>query len=326
MEVVEFPGYIEEEKVEIAKKFLITRQLEESGLEEAELTFTEKAIRRIINEYTYEAGVRNLEREIGRVCRKIARLKAEKKSYPSRIADTSIEKYLGPPEFSATDAETEDQIGVATSIAWTMGGGDIMPIEVALTEGKGNLQITGQIGEVMQESAHAAMTYLKSRAKTFGLKSEVFEAVDVHIHVPEGAIPKDGPSAGITLATAMISAFTGRKVRKDVCMTGEVTLRGRVLQIGGVRNKVLAAHRNGLKTVLLPIKNEKDLVDVPKKVKSDLNLVFVKHMDDVLEAALLPAPKKAKKAAKKDQPAAAKPAKTSKSVSEDGPPPASAGV
>jgi ATP-dependent Lon protease len=323
MEVVEFPGYIEEEKVEIAKKFLIARQLEESGLEEGELTFTEKAIRRIINEYTYEAGVRNLEREIGRVCRKVARLKAEKKSYPSRIGDISIEKYLGPAEFSATDAETEDQVGVATSIAWTMGGGDIMPIEVALTEGKGNLQITGQIGEVMQESAHAAMTYLKSRAKNFGLKSEIFEAVDVHIHVPEGAIPKDGPSAGITLATAVISAFTGRKVRKDVCMTGEVTLRGRVLQIGGVRNKVLAAHRNGLRTVLLPTKNEKDLVDVPKKVKSDLNLIFVKHMDEVLEAALLPAPKKAKKVAKKDQPAAVKP---SKPVSEDGPPPASAGV
>jgi ATP-dependent Lon protease len=325
MEVVEFPGYIEEEKVEIAKKFLIARQLEESGLEEGELNFTEKAIRRIINEYTYEAGVRNLEREIGRVCRKVARLKAEKKNYPSRIGDTSIEKYLGPPEYSATDAETEDQVGVATSIAWTMAGGDIMPVEVALTEGKGNLQITGQIGEVMQESAQAAMTYLKSRAKAFGINPEVFEAVDVHIHVPEGAIPKDGPSAGITLATAVISAFTGRKVRKDVGMTGEVTLRGRVLPIGGVRNKVLAAHRNDLKTVLLPKRNEKDLVDVPKKVKADLDLIFVKHMDEVLEAALLPAPKqpvKSKKAAKKAQPAV----KPAKPVSDDKQPPAVSGV
>jgi ATP-dependent Lon protease len=328
MEVVEFPGYIEEEKVEIAKKFLVPRQLDESGLEEGELTFTEKAVRRIINEYTYEAGVRNLEREIGRVCRKIARLKAEEKNYPSRIGDTAIEKYLGPPEYSNTDAETEDQVGVATSIAWTMGGGDIMPIEVALTEGKGNMQITGQIGEVMQESAHAAMTYLKSRSKHFGLKSEVFESVDVHIHVPEGAIPKDGPSAGITLATAVISAFTRRKVRKDICMTGEVTLRGRVLPIGGVRNKVLAAHRNGLKTVLLPAKNEKDLVDVPKKVQKDLNLVFVRHMDDVLKEALLPAKKKAKKGKKvaadvKEETASAS---KGKSAPEDGVPPVQPGV
>ncbi|MFN2145398.1 MAG: endopeptidase La, partial [Anaerolineales bacterium] len=295
MEVIEFPGYIEEEKVEIAKKFLIKRQLDEGGLEEGELSFTENAIRKIIKEYTYEAGVRNLEREIGRVCRKVARMKAEKKNYPTRIGDSSIEKYLGPPDYSPLDAETEDEIGVATSIAWTMAGGEIMPIEVALTEGKGNLQITGQIGEVMQESAQAAMTYLKSRAKTFEIPTEAFENIDVHIHVPEGGIPKDGPSAGITLATAMISAFTRRKVRKEVCMTGEVTLRGRVLPIGGVRNKVLAAHRTGLKTVLLPAKNEKDLVDVPKKVLNDLNVIFVKHMDEVMEAALLPREKKAKK-------------------------------
>ena len=187
------------------------------------------------------------------MCRKMARLKAEKKSFPGPdrghccLRSISARRNIRPRML-----ETEDQIGVATSIAWTMAGGDIMPVEVALTEGKGNLQITGQIGEVMQESAQAAMTYLKSRAKKFGIKSDVFERLDVHIHVPEGAIPKDGPSAGITLATAMISAFTGRKVRKDVCMTGEVTLRGRVLPIGGVRNKVLAAHRNGLKTVMLP--------------------------------------------------------------------------
>ena len=295
MEVIYFPGYIEEEKVEIAKKFLINRQVDEAGLEEGELNFTENAIRRIIKEYTYEAGVRNLEREIGRVCRKLARMKAEKKNYPSRIVESAIEKYLGPAEYSPLDAETEDEIGVATSIAWTMAGGDIMPIEVALTEGKGSMQITGQIGEVMQESAQAAMTYLKSRAKKLGINHEIFENIDVHIHVPEGAIPKDGPSAGITLATAVISAFTRRKVRKEVCMTGEVTLRGRVLPIGGVRNKVLAAHRNGLKTVILPAKNEKDLVDVPKKVKSDLEIVFVRHMDEVLGKALLPPEKKPKK-------------------------------
>ena len=318
MEVVEFPGYIEEEKVEIAKKFLVPRQLDESGMEEEEVAFSEKSIRRIINEYTYEAGVRNLEREIGRVCRKIARLKAEKKDYPSRISENAIEKYLGPPEYSTTDAETEDQIGVATSIAWTMAGGDIMPIEVALTEGKGSLQITGQIGEVMQESAQAAITYLKSRCKAFGLKSEIFENVDVHIHVPEGAIPKDGPSAGITLATAVISAFTGRKVRKDVCMTGEVTLRGRVLAIGGVRNKVLAAHRNGLKTVILPLKNKKDLMEVSKKVQSDLNLVFVSTMDEVLEAALLEAPEKRSKKEKQES----KAEKAQKTEEESAPAPA----
>ncbi len=331
MEVIDFPGYIEEEKVEIAKKFLIKRQIDEAGLEEGELTFTETAIRRIIKEYTYEAGVRNLEREIGRVCRKVARLKAEKKNYPSRIVESAIEKYLGPPEYSPLDAETEDEIGVATSIAWTMAGGDIMPIEVALTEGKGNLQVTGQIGEVMQESAQAAMTYLKSRAKTLGVDHELFENIDVHIHVPEGAIPKDGPSAGITLATAVISAFTRRKVRKDVCMTGEITLRGRVLAIGGVRNKVLAAHRNGLKTVILPAKNEKDLVDVPKKVQSDLRIVFVRHMDEVLSEALLPAekkPKKEKKADKKpkkaEQPQA--PVKPSKSKGDEANPPVQPGV
>ncbi len=321
MEVVEFPGYIEEEKIEIAKKFLIKRQIDEAGLDEGEVSFTENALRRIINEYTYEAGVRNLEREIGRVCRKVARLKAEGKNYPARILESSLEKYLGPPEYSKTDAETEDEIGVATSIAWTMAGGDIMPIEVALTSGKGSMQVTGQIGDVMQESAQAAMTYLKSRAKQLKVDPEIFENIDVHIHVPEGAIPKDGPSAGITLATAVISAFTRRKVRKDVCMTGEVTLRGRVLAIGGVRNKVLAAHRNGLKTVILPEKNRKDLVDVPKKALSDLNILFVKNMDEVLDGALLPKeakPKKDKKEKKVQKTSSAKPSKTQ--VDENKPP------
>ncbi|HKJ26692.1 MAG TPA: endopeptidase La [Anaerolineales bacterium] len=299
MEVVEFPGYIEDEKVEIAKKFLVHRQMDEAGLEKEELLFSENAIRRVINEYTYEAGVRSLEREIGRTCRKVARLKAEGKKFPSRINDTSLEKYLGPPDYSVSKKEEDDEVGVATGIAWTMGGGDIMGIEVALVEGKGNMQITGQIGDVMQESAQAAMTYLKSKAKMFRIDPQIFEDTDVHVHVPEGAIPKDGPSAGITLATAIISAFTRRKVNKDVGMTGEITLRGRVLAIGGVRNKVLAAHRSGLKTVILPAKNEKDLVDVPKKVKSDLNLIFVNHIDEVLAAALLPKEEKKKKAKKK---------------------------
>jgi ATP-dependent Lon protease len=312
MEVIEFPGYIEEEKLEIARQFLIKRQVDEAGLEEGELQFTEQALQKIIREYTYEAGVRNVEREIGRACRKVARQKAEGKKYPGRIGESAIEKYLGPPQFSKLEAEDDDQVGVATSIAWTSGGGDIMPVEVLLVNGKGNLQITGQIGEVMQESAQAAMSYLKSRAKELGVGPERFEDTDVHIHVPEGAIPKDGPSAGITIATAIISAFTGRKVRKDVGMTGEITLRGRVLPIGGVRIKVLAAHRAGLKTTILPTKNEKDLVDVPKKAKNDLEIITVGHMDEVLDIALLPARKPASKrkttsAAKKPPEEPAKP-------------------
>ncbi len=213
------------------------------------MQFQEQAIRRIIREYTYEAGVRNLEREIGRMCRKVARLKAEKKDV-TRTALTAqhVEKFLGPPQFFQTEAERQDEVGVATAVAWTENGGEIMPVEVLILEGKGNLQITGQIGEVMQESAQAALSYLKSHAREFGLEPEVFERLDIHIHMPEGAIPKDGPSAGITMATALISAFTERKVYKEVGMTGEITLRGRVLPIGGVREKILAAHRAGLKT------------------------------------------------------------------------------
>jgi ATP-dependent Lon protease len=295
MEVIEFPGYIEEEKMEIARQFLIGRQVDEAGLEEGEIQFTDAALQKIIREYTYEAGVRNAEREIGRACRKLARQKAEGKKYPNRINAGTVEKYLGPPQFSNTEAEEEDEVGVATSIAWTSVGGDIMPVEVLLVNGKGNLQITGQIGEVMQESAQAAMSYMKSRIKELGVDPDRFEDTDVHIHVPEGAIPKDGPSAGITIATAIISAFTGRLVRKDVGMTGEITLRGKVLPVGGVRIKVLAAHRAGLKTIILPKKNEKDLVDVPKKALSDLEIVPVEHMDEVLKIALLPPKKQAVK-------------------------------
>ncbi|MGD8455947.1 MAG: endopeptidase La [Anaerolineales bacterium] len=310
MEVIEFPGYIEEEKMEIARQFLIGRQVEEAGLEEDEIQFSDAALQRIIREYTYEAGVRNAEREIGRACRKVARQKAEGKKYPGRISAGTIEKYLGPPQFLNTEAEEEDEVGVATSIAWTSAGGDIMPVEVLLVNGKGNLQITGQIGEVMQESAQAAMSYLKSRAKELSVKLERFEDIDVHVHVPEGAIPKDGPSAGITIATAIISAFTGRLVRKEVGMTGEITLRGRVLPVGGVRIKVLAAHRAGLKTIILPKKNEKDLVDVPKKALSDLEIVPVEHMDEVLKVALLPAKKRTAK--QKTATASKKPAEESK--------------
>jgi ATP-dependent Lon protease len=290
MEVIEFPGYIEEEKVEIERRFLIPRQMEENGLQAEAFQFTDNALQKLIREYTYEAGVRNLEREIGRICRKIARLKAEKKRHPRRIGSSSVERFLGPPVFFNIEAERRDEIGVATAIAWTVNGGEIMPVEVLLVEGKGNLQITGQIGNVMQESAQAALSFLKSRCRKLNIKSDVFDNVDIHIHIPEGAIPKDGPSAGITIATALVSAFTRRKVRKDVGMTGEITLRGRILPVGGVREKVLAAHRVGLKTIVLPGRNKKDLVEVPKRARQELEIVTVDHMDKVIDVALMPPP------------------------------------
>jgi ATP-dependent Lon protease len=288
MEVIEFPGYIEEEKLEIATRYLIPRQIEENGLEGVSLTFEPAALRRMIREYTYEAGVRNLEREIGKVCRKLARLKAEGKKFPSLITAEAVEKLLGPQQFFQTEAELSDEVGVVTSLAWTENGGEIMPVEVAVLEGKGGLQMTGQMGDVMQESGQAALTYIKSRAPQLDIDSEVFERMDIHVHMPEGGIPKDGPSAGITMATAIVSALTGRPVFKHVGMTGEITLRGRVLPIGGVREKVLAAHRAGLKTVILPEKNLKDLVDLPKTARSEMRILPVKHMDDVLKLALSP--------------------------------------
>jgi ATP-dependent Lon protease len=288
MEVIEFPGYIEEEKLEIANRYLIPRQIEENGLDETNLQFGEDAVRRIIREYTYEAGVRNLEREVGKVCRKVARLKAEGRKFPTTITSEAVEKLLGPQQFFQSEAELADEVGVVTSLAWTENGGEIMPVEVAVLEGKGSLQMTGQMGDVMQESGHAALTYIKSRASQLNIDLDVFERMDIHVHMPEGAIPKDGPSAGITMATAVISALTGRPVYKHVGMTGEITLRGRVLPIGGVREKVLAAHRAGLKTVILPEKNLKDLVDLPKTAKAELKIIPVKHLDDVLKIALSP--------------------------------------
>lgn len=292
MEVIDFPGYIEEEKLEIARRFLVPRQLEENGLADNEIQFEEATIRRLISEYTYEAGVRNLEREIGRILRKIARQKAEHKRFNTLVIPTVVEKYLGPPEFFNQEAEGKDEVGVATAVAWTETGGEIMPVEVLLLEGKGNLQLTGQIGNVMQESAQAALSYMKSRARDFDIDPEIFEDIDIHLHIPEGAIPKDGPSAGITLCTALVSAFTGREVHREVGMTGEITLRGKVLPIGGVREKVLAAHRAGLKTIILPKRNIKDLVDVPRKARQDLKIVPVEHMDQVLKVALNPLGKK----------------------------------
>jgi ATP-dependent Lon protease len=288
MEVIEFPGYVEEEKVEIAKRFLIPRQREEHGLKG--LRFSDQALRRMIREYSYEAGVRNLERAIATICRKVARTRAEGRRAPHLITPQSLTKYLGPPQYSYGLMEESDEVGLATGIAWTAAGGDTMSVEVTLMEGKGNLILTGQLGDVMQESAQAALSYTRSHATTLGIKKSQFDKMDIHIHVPEGAIPKDGPSAGVTIATALVSALSSRPVHREVGMTGEITLRGRVLGIGGLREKVLAAHRAGLKKVLLPKKNEKDLQDIPRKVRKDLELIFVERMDEVLPIALMPPP------------------------------------
>jgi ATP-dependent Lon protease len=288
LEVIEFPGYIEQEKIAIAQRFLIPRQLEEHGLHGDQLHLTRDALRMLIREYTYEAGVRNLERAIGTVCRKTARNVAEGKRYARRIGSNNLLRYLGPPRYTYGLKEESDQIGVATGVAWTESGGDLLPVEVSLMEGKGGLTLTGQLGEVMQESAQAAFSYIRSRALELGLEPAVFERLDIHIHVPEGAIPKDGPSAGVTMATALASALTARPVRRDVAMTGEITLRGRVLAVGGLKEKVLAAHRAGITDLLLPQRNQKDLVDVPKRVRRKLNVVLVQTMDEVLAQALAP--------------------------------------
>jgi len=290
MEVIEFPGYIEEEKLAIARQFLIPRQLRENGLDRPDraLAFSDKALRGMIREYTYEAGVRNLEREIAGVCRKVARRVAEGKPAPRHITVQSLGKYLGPPRFLRDEEKRSDEIGLALGIAWTEAGGDLLPVEVSLMEGKGALMLTGQLGEVMQESAQAALSYARSHTRDLGISGVDFDKLDIHIHVPEGAIPKDGPSAGITIATALISALIQRPVHHDVAMTGEITLRGRVLPIGGLKEKVLAAHRAGLKTVLLPKQNKKDMVELPKRVRRDLKFVFVERMDQVLPVALLP--------------------------------------
>jgi ATP-dependent Lon protease len=288
MEVIEFTGYIEEEKIEIALRFLIPKQLAEHGLDTHGIHFTTGTLQAIIREYTYEAGVRNLERQIARICRKLARFVAENKPFSHRVTAKSLDRYLGPPQFDDWKGLLQDEIGVATGVAWTEAGGDLMPIEIALMEGKGNLTLTGQLGEVMQESAQAALSYARSRLSTDDALELDFDKIDIHVHVPEGAIPKDGPSAGITIATALISALTEQPIRRDVAMTGEITLRGRVLPIGGLKEKAMCAHRAGIKTFLLPKRNQKDMVDIPARVRRDMSFIFVDFMDQVLEHALVP--------------------------------------
>jgi ATP-dependent Lon protease len=290
MEVIEFPGYTEEEKIAIARKFLVPRQLETHGIKADQLGFSQEALRTLVREYTYEAGVRNLEREVANVCRKTARKVAEGKRYARRIWPRNLERYLGPPRFTFGRVEEIDQVGVATGVAWTESGGDLLSVEVSLMEGKGGLTLTGQLGDVMQESAQAAFSYIRSRAESLRIDPSFFEKLDFHVHVPEGAIPKDGPSAGVTMATAIISALTNRPVRREIAMTGEITLRGRVLAVGGFKEKVLAAHRAGIKELLVPQRNRKDLADVPKRVQRELSVSLVQSMDEVLARALVSEP------------------------------------
>jgi ATP-dependent Lon protease len=286
LEIIEFPGYIEEEKIEIARNFIIPRQFEAHGLTESGITFETGALKTIIREYTYEAGVRNLEREIANVCRKIARRLAEGKSIPKRVTQKALVGYLGPTRIPGPLLNEKDEIGIAQGIAWTEAGGDVLPVEVTIMPGKGTLTMTGQLGDVMQESAQAALSYARSRAEDFDIDPDSFENLDVHIHLPEGAIPKDGPSAGVTMATALISAFTNQPIRHDIVMTGEITLRGRVLPVGGIREKVLAAHRVNIFNVIVPAENDKDLDEIPRRARKDLNIILVNRMDEVLDAAL----------------------------------------
>ena len=287
MEILRLEGYTEPEKLEIAKRFLIRKQREATGLTAGNMTFQDETVVHIIRHYTREAGVRNLEREIANICRKVARkVVKEGKSLQVIMRPEDLAEYLGVIKFRDTKAEEKNEIGLATGLAWTEVGGQILNIEVTLMQGKGKLLLTGKLGDVMQESAQAAMSYVRSRASQLGLRADFYRHLDIHVHIPEGAIPKDGPSAGITLATAVASALTKIPVRRDVAMTGEITLRGKVLPIGGVKEKLLAAHRAGSRTVILPRDNEKDLADIPAAIQQELSLRFVASMDEVLELAL----------------------------------------
>lgn len=289
MEVIRLPGYTEEEKMKIAELHLIPKQLKEHGLKPRHLQFSDNALRTIIRQYTREAGVRNLEREIASVCRKTAREVVNDKKYKAKVTAANVDAFLGIPRFHFGDKEKDNEVGVATGLAWTEVGGSVLNIEVGILKGKGKITLTGKLGDVMKESAQAGLSFVRSRADELDLADDFHEKHDIHIHVPEGAIPKDGPSAGITMATALLSAVTGRPVRHDVAMTGEITLRGRVLPVGGIKEKVLAAHRVGIKKIIIPTENKKDLEEIPKTVKRKLNFVLVDHMDQVLSEALLPA-------------------------------------
>ncbi len=287
MEVLRLHGYTEPEKMEIAKQFLVRKQREQAGLTEKNITFTDDALTNVIRHYTREAGVRNLEREIGNIGRKVARkVVKEGLDYRISIDGDNVGDFLGVAKFRDTAVHERNEVGLVNGLAWTEVGGSILSTEVTVVDGKGKLLLTGKLGDVMQESAQAAMSYIRSRAARLGLPREFYRNLDIHVHVPEGAIPKDGPSAGITIATAIASALSGIPVRRDLAMTGEITLRGKVLPIGGLKEKLLAAHRAGLFEVLLPKDNEKDLPDVPENLRKAMKLKFVDAMDQVLQLAL----------------------------------------
>ncbi len=287
MEVIELPGYTEEEKLQIAKRHLVPKQLLENGLTSERVTFSDIAVRRIIAQYTREAGLRNLEREIGRICRKVAKRVAEGHEGSTPVTAKNLATFLGSPKILPEEILKDDQVGIATGVAWTPTGGDILFVEAIIMKGKGNLILTGKLGEVMQESAQAALSYARSRARQFQIKEGVFAENDLHIHVPEGAISKDGPSAGITMAVAMISVLTNTPVRRNVAMTGEITLRGNVLPVGGIKEKILAARRAKLNTIVLPRLNANDLEELPDYVKRDMQFKLTDDVDEVLRFTLL---------------------------------------
>jgi ATP-dependent Lon protease len=288
MEVIRLAGYTEDEKVEIAKRHIVPKQLEEHGITPENLLLTDNALKVMINSYTREAGLRNLEREIASISRKVARKVAEGQAGTIKITPASLPRFLGAPKILPDEILKKDAVGIAMGLAWTSTGGDVMFIEATAMKGKGRLTLTGSLGEVMKESAQAALSFARTRARQFGIKEEFFGAHDLHVHVPEGAIPKDGPSAGITIATAMISVFTNRPVRRSVAMTGEITLRGNVLPIGGLKEKILAARRAGLTTILCPKLNKKELDEIAPQLKRGLEIHLVDTVEDVLRLALVP--------------------------------------
>jgi ATP-dependent Lon protease len=287
MEIISLTGYTEEEKLEIGKRHLIPKQTEEHGLKKDQIQFTDEGIRAIINLYTQEAGLRNLEREIASVCRKVARHFASGDKKVRKVHSDNLDQFLGRPKVFQDELLKRDQVGVATGLAWTPVGGDILFIEATAMKGKGVLTLTGQLGDVMKESAQAALSYARSHAKDFGINEDFFAKHDIHIHIPEGSIPKDGPSAGVTMATAMLSLLTGKAVHRKIAMTGEITLRGEVLPVGGIKEKVLAARRAKIDTVILPSLNTRDLEDVNETIRKEMKFIFVDDVKSVFKAALL---------------------------------------
>ncbi len=292
MEILRLPGYVEEEKLEIARKYLIPRQREENGLKKGQISFTKSAIRKIISDYTREAGVRNLEREIGSCCRKTARLVAEGKVKKVSVDPEQVTKFLGPQKYFPEMAQRRDAVGVATGMAWTPAGGVILFVEATVMPGSNRLELTGKLGDVMKESAHAALSFIRSNAESLGIDENLFIKKDIHIHIPEGATPKDGPSAGVALASAMVSVLTGRPIRHNIAMTGEITLRGKVLPVGGIKEKVLAAKRAGIRNVILPRLNENELNEIPEYLREKMSFHFVERLDDVFKLTLKPEIKK----------------------------------